>query len=668
MKSLTAAFNLWTSVAVAGVISSFGFNSVRGMCMILVLGLVTFYADKAMAQATSIPVGNFSFETEGGDPGHADWRMLPGTSWVDGNATNAYEILELDVEGTHFKNFIGPDWDNRPGPGGVNVLNLAAAATAATAMTQDLGYAIGSGDLVSVSCVLGDSGIQTPGDVEVSILVDGSPDASVTVTNNADDGDFKAFKSVLTATGSGNLSIGFKNKTNNNWLDLIDVAVVPAAAAAAGQIPVGNFSFETEGTAYQDGWYHLPGIGSWDKADSSEYQILDLSLETTNFPGLDVGPEGVNVLNLATAGTISQDVGYDVLSGDEVVLDFSLGDSAKAGQNPGNVSVSILIDGIVRARKSIANTAADGAFTNIQSSFTATADGSLSIRFQNSGGNNWLDNVNVKITSPASAAPAVQGAVDVTGWSSGFHHGEGWTEANAWGSGGVNNSLGETDSNSYGPPPYLPGFISSNQNYTVTWADGEAVSDRGTYFGAWNQYRDGKASADLYLDLTGAAEDSSAEGLTSAGFGGVTYDGSDGSEDLQINFTVNFTINASAADSNVDGLFGIHVDARRYGAGDLVTNFTPHVIGSSLGDPGAELPMVFAEKTPGGGDYAWFFTCSAADIAAQGGSISDTLTAHFSFQATSVAPLYDGVDIVDITAFATAKAEVLPPATVLIVR
>ena len=157
-----------------------GTRSARGLCILLALGLITSVANNATAQATSVPVGNFSFETEGSPEPHPDWRPLPDPGdWVDGNASD-YDILELDVEGSHFPHFLSPNpqHDNRPGPGGANVLNLSAAATAATAMTQDLGYSISAGDLVAVSYVLGDSEIQTAGNVEVSILVGGATNAA----------------------------------------------------------------------------------------------------------------------------------------------------------------------------------------------------------------------------------------------------------------------------------------------------------------------------------------------------------------------------------------------------------------------------------------------------------------------------------------------------------
>lgn len=194
--------------------------------------------------ATAVPVVNFSFEIEGARVHVNTWYRLPTPSpgWVDGNAASNYEILRLNGEASHF-----PDYNTAPG--GTRVLLLAGTSTGAVAMTQDLDFIVNAGDLVAVSYVLGASESETydAGNVTAGILVDGVSDATETVSNDAADGEFKAFKSVFTATAGGSLSVGFNNNSDTNWLDLVDVTVVPAADAAAGQIPVGNFSFETEG-------------------------------------------------------------------------------------------------------------------------------------------------------------------------------------------------------------------------------------------------------------------------------------------------------------------------------------------------------------------------------------------------------------------------------------
>ena len=344
------------------------------------------------AGATSVPVGNFSFETEGQDRGTA-WASLPAAGdWVDGNPSQFYEIHRIDLASDHFST-------NRA-PGGTRVLNLVAASP----MTNDLVYAVTAGDVIVISYVLGDSarGDQVSGNVEVAILVNGVESASETVDNSnaagTPDGGFKVFKSVLTATSSGNLSIRFTNSSGQNWLDMVDVAVTPA-----GQIPVGNFSFESEGTAsVTEGWYHLPDIGPWVKGGMSEYQISDISGEPFLF-NAGVAPEGDNVLNLTTSDPLTQDLGYAVSSGLSLTIDFHLGDSKVEDQVSGNVEVAILVDGVESASETVDNSngagTPNGGFKVFKSVLTATDSGNLSIRFTNSGGDNWLDNVNV---TPAS--------------------------------------------------------------------------------------------------------------------------------------------------------------------------------------------------------------------------------------------------------------------------
>ena len=285
-----------------------------------------------------------------------------------------------------------------------------------------LGFAINTGDLVALSYALGDSAdaSQTPGTVTARVLVNDTPNAAETVTNTAPDGDFKAFKSVLTATATGNLSIGFDNTTNNNWLDLVDVTVVSAAEAAAGQIPVSNFSFETEGNYSTGAWYELPTIGSWNKSNTNPYQILDISGATGHFSA-GSAPEGSNVLNFGSVGTLTQETGYTVSSGQQVIIDFSLGDSESSGQDPGQVSVSILIDDVVNGSADlVTNTAGDGLFASFQSAFMTTSSGDLSFRFANSGDNNWLDNVTVTIIpEPSTFALAALGLVALLGYGRG---------------------------------------------------------------------------------------------------------------------------------------------------------------------------------------------------------------------------------------------------------
>jgi len=85
------------------------------------IGVVAvFHAVTGICFATSVPVGNFSFEDGVSGPW---WSPLPNTSWVDGG-TDDYEVL--NPGGTHF--------DDTDVPGGDFVLNLPAASP----ITQDL--------------------------------------------------------------------------------------------------------------------------------------------------------------------------------------------------------------------------------------------------------------------------------------------------------------------------------------------------------------------------------------------------------------------------------------------------------------------------------------------------------------------------------------------------
>jgi len=369
----------WTKTMTQRVSTPCAFNSIRGICMIFAFGLVAFGPHTASAQAESIAVTNFSFETVGTHTGGTWWELPDPGSWTRGK-TNSYQISDISAGPAAFPSGIAP--------GGTKVLNLSQC----NPLTQGLGYTVSAGDTIAISFCQGNAANQAdpPGDATVSILVDGVVDASETVDNTATDGNFVAYQSVFTASSGGNLSIRFSGQTGC-WLDLGDVSKVPS-----DQTPVGNFSFETEGTASGGAWYHLPDTGSWDKGGSNPYQILDISGGPSHFTS-GIAPEGNNVLNLPTSSPLTHDLGTAVSSGQEVTIDFHLGDSES--QTPGSVTVAILVDGSVDASELVTNTAADGGFAAFQSVLTASGSGNLSIRITNSGGNNWLDNVNVTLSA-----------------------------------------------------------------------------------------------------------------------------------------------------------------------------------------------------------------------------------------------------------------------------
>jgi hypothetical protein len=270
----------------------------------------------------------------------------------------------------------------------------------------------------------------------------------------------------------------------------------------------------------------------------------------------------------------------------------------------------------------------------------------------------WIDNIEATFdTTDHQPATTIQGEVAITGWTGATHH-DFWTEGNASGQGSVSNSLSETDSDGYGntTPPF---DATGNQTYNVTWADGEAASYRGDYLSAFNIYVDGTASANLDLNLTGAPTGSRAEGLVSAGFGGFTFDASDGNANGLINFDVNFTIDVTVDGPQVNGLHGVFVDAYSTDfstATDLVTVGTPTVYSTYYDDT---FDMVYSEIADSG-DFAWFFAYADELVAAEpGGTISDTLTASFVFVPTT--DLTTIFDYVELTAFALAEAMVSVP-------
>jgi len=81
----------------------------------------------------------------------------------------------------------------------------------------------------------------------------------------------------------------------------------------------------------------------------------------------------------------------------------------------------------------------------------------------------------------------------------------------------------------------------------------------------------------------------------------------------------------------------------------------PYVTGPSIA---GSVNMTEQTRTDLAGD-AWTFALSAADIAAAGGSIDGTYTAHFNFVEPNDPPTVNSA-FVTTTAFAQGEAEVPP--------
>lgn len=241
----------------------------------------------------------------------------------------------------------------------------------------------------------------------------------------------------------------------------------------------------------------------------------------------------------------------------------------------------------------------------------------------------------------------------------------------ASGFGGVNNSLGQDDPNSYG------GSTSGSQTYGagVSWGGGTAESSVGTPFtfplgGGVNGTAWGGATADanLLLDLTGAPIGSSVEGLANAAVGGYAYDGSDtAGVDGKYTFNVEFTIDALLSGffgSNFDGAVGIQVDVFNFTTGDLVSDFfNPRVGGTGIN---GTVDMTEETRIDGQGD-AWTFSLTAADILGNGGSINGSYTAEFDFLIPDDLATANSIYL-NINAFALgeATAAVPEPTTMLL--
>jgi hypothetical protein len=427
-----------------------------------------------------------------------------------------------------------------------------------------------------------------------------------------------------------------------------------------------NLSFEVEGANLTGDWASLPAGGAWvDGNGANDYEILRLDVDPTHFPSYDTAPDGNNVLNLSAASPMSQDLSHAVNAGDVITLDFFVGNSAAQADPPADVTARITLDGAVEYSEVVDNDAPDGDFVHKSVQWTATSAGNLGIEFSSAEGA-WIDDVGFEVTS----APTIRGDVDVTNWDSVFFS-DGTYDPGAGGSGSVTNSLGEGHSDRYGsvfPPPLLTSGVQTYGS-SVSWADGAAASDVGAPVdvGFGFIYPNTAASVSLDLDLTGASVGSSTEGLVSGGIGGTTVDGSDpGGDDGFVRFTVDFTIDALAAGSDVDGSFGIQVDAFSWTLGDLVpVGGTPPYVTDLLG---GAVSMTEQARTDGLGD-AWTFALTAADIAAVGGSVDGTYTAHFDLIVPNDPPYNPA--FVTIEAFARGEVEIPGPGrpgTLIIVR
>ncbi len=442
------------------------------------------------------------------------------------------------------------------------------------------------------------------------------------------------------------------------------VSMLAASTAIAADVIVGNHSFETTASGSGD-WRKLPVGGDWVDGNSGDYEILKLDAEGLHFPsygppsGALTPPAGDNVLNLSNASPMSQNLSYAVNAGDVITLDFLVGNSSNQSDPPTDVNAKITLDGADVHTAVVTNNAPDGDFAHKSVQWTATSGGNLGIELS-SGEGAWIDDVGVDV----STAATIRGDVNITNWNS-VYFSDGTYDPTAGGLGGVNNSLPESDANSYGSQFPPPGPTDGSQTYGVTYADGSAASDIGAPFfvGFGNIYPNVTAGASLDIDMTGAPLGTSAEGLTTGGTGGTTFDGSDpgGDGDDSFAFEVDFTIDALAAGSSVDGAFGIQVDIFQWGVGDLgwgAEGFQPYVTGTGIT---GSVDMTEEDRTDGLGD-AWTFALTAAEIAALGGSVDGTYTAHFDFDEDFNGNAFTGNPnaYVTINAFALGEAEAAP--------
>ena len=441
----------------------------------------------------------------------------------------------------------------------------------------------------------------------------------------------------------------------------VPMALGVLIGSAAVGYAQGNLSFEVEGANLSGDWASLPVGGAWVDGHGNPYEILRLDVDPTHFPRYNTAPDGDNVLNLSAASPMSQDLSHAVNAGDVITLDFFIGNSADEADPPADVTAGITIGGTEVYSEVVVNDAPDGGFAHKSVQWTATSAGNLGLKFQGGEGA-WIDDVGFEV----STAPTIRGDVDVTNWDSVFFS-DGTYDPTASGSGSVSNSLPQDDSDSYS------GGSSGSQTYgdSISWVDGSAASDVGAPVdvGFGFIYPDTAADASLDLDLGGAGPGSSAAGLTYGGISGTTFDGSDpGGDDGFVAFTVDFTIDALAAGSDVDGSFGVQVDVFNWTLGDLIPvgGTPPHVTGPSIA---GSVSMTEEARTDELGD-AWTFALTAADIAAAGGSVDGTYTAHFNFIEPNDPPTSNSA-FITITAFARGEAGIpgqRTPGTLIIVR
>jgi len=246
--------------------------------------------------------------------------------------------------------------------------------------------------------------------------------------------------------------------------------------------------------------------------------------------------------------------------------------------------------------------------------------------------------------SSVASAATLNGGVTVTGWSGSF---VGWAPPSVGGGGGVNNDISQSNSNAYG------GGSIGSQDYSVAHASGSATSE--VKLATDTAPSTATATATLDLDVAGEPIGRTANGLTSAGFGGITYDVAD--------FTVDFTIgfDASGSGPQSSGLFGVWVDAYSYNS---VTGVKTDLLLLAETETDSDLldgtnHLNYVAKTPGGSDYAWFFDYAIFDNAVTNGVLFDDVSVTFKFQSANGwgAGIWD---VVDISAFAVGEVSAVP--------
>ena len=178
------------------------------------------------------------------------------------------------------------------------------------------------------------------------------------------------------------------------------VSMLAASTTIAGSVTVGNHSFETTEPGSGD-WRMLPVGGDWVDGDANIYDILLLNIDPTHFPSYNTAPDGLNVLNLASASPMSQNLSHTVNAGDVITLDFFVGNSSDQGDPPADVNAKITLDGTDVHTAAVTNNAPNGDFAHKSVQWTATSSGNLGVELS-SGEGAWIDDVGVDVSTVAS--------------------------------------------------------------------------------------------------------------------------------------------------------------------------------------------------------------------------------------------------------------------------